>query len=111
MKTIGHKLSAPKSPSDDERRVAPRQKIFVEAWADPGGTAAPVLCKVLDISQTGAKIAEPSENLPNSFSLRIGSITHVAKVIWRNQRELGVEFKTPTGGMRAGQGMRQRLTR
>jgi hypothetical protein len=87
---------ATKSPAGDERRVAARQKTYVEAWADPGGTSAPVICKVLDISLTGARMAAPSVTLPDDFTLRIGASRHAAKVVWRSNTEIGVEFQNAT---------------
>jgi hypothetical protein len=89
--------------SVEERREAARQKAFAEAWADPGGMAPAIPCKVLDISGTGAKIAYSSDDaLPDVFVLHTGRTKRSAKVMWRSQNQVGVEFRRETKPYRDG---------
>ena len=83
-----------KSPTGEERRLAARQKALADAWADPGGMEPAIPCKVLDISSVGARLAiDAGVPLPNSFLLHAGGVKTQATVIWRNQRQVGVEFQ------------------
>ncbi len=77
----------------DERRIAARYKAAVEVWADPGGTANAVACKILDISKTGAKISvEEPARLPDDFILHSAGVKYLAHVVWRRQKQVGIEF-------------------
>ena len=56
-------------------------------------------CRVIDVSETGAKLAleEPSE-LPNDFVLMLserGGPTRRCHVVWATDDQLGVEFERP----------------
>ncbi len=87
----------PKTPASGERRASPRQKSHAEAWADPGGMAPAIPCKVIDISSAGAKLAfPPGSNLPDTFILRAGNTKRSAHVVWRRKDEIGVEFQRVT---------------
>ena len=77
---------------DERRRGASRMKAFAEVWADPGGTALAIACKVLDISKTGAKLTELDAALPDDFVLHSAGAKYKAHVVWRRQKQLGVEF-------------------
>lgn len=82
------------SPSGEERRVANRQKAVADAWADPGGMEPAIPCKLLDISSIGAKLAiDAGAVLPDSFVLHAGGTKTSARVIWRRQNQVGVEFE------------------
>lgn len=78
--------------AESERRIAARMKAFAEVWVDPGGTALAIPCKVVDISKTGAKIAETEKTLPDDFVLNSGGVKYRAHVVWRRQKHVGVEF-------------------
>jgi hypothetical protein len=82
--------------SGGERRRTSRRKSFGEAWADPGGTVIPTVCKVLDISSEGAGLTIRCEStLTDTFFLHIGTAKHLARVVWRSEQRLGVEFQKP----------------
>lgn len=86
-----------KTPASGERRASPRQKSHAEAWADPGGMAPAIPCKVIDISSAGAKLSfQPGSNLPEIFNLRAGHTTRSARVVWRRKDQIGVEFLRST---------------
>jgi len=56
-------------------------------------------CRVLDVSQTGAKLAieQPAE-LPDDFVLALsarGSAMRHCRVVWTTEREVGVRFEKP----------------
>lgn len=56
-----------------------------------------IVCKILDISYTGAKLIFWPENpLPDTFVLHTGYTKHYAKVVWRRKNQVGVEFETLT---------------
>ena len=56
----------------------------------------PTVCRVLDISTDGAGLTIQCESaLPDTFFLHIGTIKHVARVVWRCEQRLGVEFQKP----------------
>jgi hypothetical protein len=82
-----------KSPTGQERRNASRQKAVADAWADPGGMEPAIPCKLLDISNIGAKLGvDAGASIPESFTLHAGGTKTSARVIWRRQNQVGVEF-------------------
>ncbi len=99
VKTSGHTVESRKPRSGEERRRRSRQKLHhMEAWGDPGGTATPMVCKVLDFSNDGAKLTIQCESgLPDLFFVRIGGVEHAARVVWRSGQRLGVEFQKALG--------------
>lgn len=97
--------SRAKSPTGEERRVVGRQKSVADVWADPGGMEPAIPCRLLDISLIGAKLSlDAGVQLPDSFILHAGGVKTMARVIWRRQNMLGVEFEK--GAMRARDGSR-----
>jgi hypothetical protein len=94
MKSFNAYGNAPRSRApESDRRISRRQKAFVDAWADAGGTAAPVACKVLDLSATGAKLAVPATaHLPTRFHLHLGGTVYAATIVWTHSNQIGVEF-------------------
>jgi hypothetical protein len=89
--------SEPKKPlSESERRVKGRRHVNSPAWADPGGVLPVIDCKILDLSETGARVAMPSGvELPDVFQLQIDSsrILGAAEVVWRESHQVGVRFR------------------
>lgn len=79
----------------EERRIASRYKAYAEVWADPGGMAPAIPCKLIDISGTGAKLFCYPGNaaLPEKFVLHTGHVKHVAQIVWRDKSMVGVEFE------------------
>lgn len=80
-----------------ERRVAQRYKSLAICWADPGGMSAPIACRIIDISHSGAKLSQHVHApLPDEFFLHTGHVQHYARVVWRKKNEVGVEFEVLT---------------
>jgi len=76
-----------------ENRKSRRQKLYTDVWIDPGLVAAPIPCKVTDISLHGARLVIPEGVvLPDSFLLCVGSTKKTAHVVWTRKTEIGVEF-------------------
>lgn len=83
-----------KSPSGSERRIANRNKSYAESWVDPGGILPAIICKIIDISYTGAKLMfNPGVVVPDTFVLHTGASKRSANVVWRSKSEVGVEFE------------------
>jgi len=82
--------------SDKERRLKGRRFVNSPAWADPGGVLPVIDCKILDLSEGGARVAMPSGvELPDVFQLQIDSsrIIGAAEVVWRDHHQVGVRFR------------------
>jgi PilZ domain len=85
--------------ANDKRRM-PRQTLNVSAWIDTGDDTQPVRCTVVDISETGARLAvSDSVSTPDQFDLivsRAGNPGRPCTVVWRLHGLLGIEFTAPT---------------
>ena len=80
---------------DEERRKRGRRALNSPAWADPGGVLPVIDCKILDLSDNGARVAGPTGvDMPDVFELQIDSsrILGTAEVVWREQHQVGVKF-------------------
>jgi hypothetical protein len=78
-----------------ERRVKRRMPLHSPAWADPGGILPVIDCRIIDMSEDGAKVvAPPGVDLPDVFLLQIDStrILGAAEVVWRDHAHVGVKF-------------------
>ena len=78
-----------------DRRNAARRNIQMPVWADPGGVLPVIDCKVLDISEGGARVASlRGQELPDAFALQVDSsrIVGEAHVVWRSETAVGVKF-------------------
>ncbi len=83
--------------SSPERRVRKRRQANTLAWADPGGILPVIDCKILDITDVGARVVAPTGyELPDLFQLQIDSsrILGSAEVVWRGPTQVGVKFLT-----------------
>ncbi len=79
----------------NERRTRKRKPFNSSAWADPGGILPVIDCKILNISEDGARvIAPPGVEMPQVFQLQIDSSRALvaAEVVWRERNEVGVKF-------------------
>jgi hypothetical protein len=77
--------------------LAERYKSLAVAWADPGGMAPAISCRIVDISAAGARLMHrPEAPLPDEFVLHTGHVKHYALVVWRMTNEVGVEFQSLT---------------
>ena len=86
-----------KANEHPERRVRQRKSLNSPAWADPGGILPVIDCKIIDVSDEGARIIAPSGiDIPEIFQLQIDSkrILGAAEVVWREQNLVGVKFLT-----------------
>jgi hypothetical protein len=78
-----------------ERRQRARRSQVSAAWADPGGILPVIDCRIVDVSDGGARVtAAPGVEIPDVFQLQIDSnrILGAAEVVWRGPRHVGVKF-------------------
>ncbi len=79
----------------EERRTETRQRMLKSGSVSPDGRLTVFDCVVRNLSESGARIkvqaqhAIPSELI---FSLKDSALRTNAKVIWRNDKELGLQF-------------------
>lgn len=88
------KLRAAKT-KEEERRLRNRRPLNSPAWADPGGILPVIDCKILDLSEDGAKIAvQGNTELPEVFALQIDNsrVLGEARVVWRTETAVGVKL-------------------
>jgi hypothetical protein len=79
----------------DERRDAPRVDLEgrYSMRLDPGDGREPMVCQMLDYSVTGVRLQLPDEvNLPKDVQILIGNLSHNARVVWRKNNVIGVDF-------------------
>ena len=79
-----------------DRRLKPRRPAVMRVWADPGGVLPVIDCQVIDISDTGAKVAAVKDIvLPDQFILQVNAsrILGEAHVVRRTEHFVGVEFR------------------
>jgi hypothetical protein len=80
---------------DVERRGERRKPLHSPAWADPGGILPVIDCRLVDLTEGGAKVLPPpGVELPQIFQLQIDStrILGAAEVVWRDYNHVGVKF-------------------
>jgi len=74
-----------------------RQEDGRRAWLDARGGSALLNCTVLDISESGAKLAiDEADRIPENFSLwlsRKGQPRYACRVVWRSFDAVGVTFE------------------
>jgi hypothetical protein len=79
-----------------ELRQAKRKGCRNAAWIGLSNGRTRIPCVLWDLSDTGARIAAPrSKALPPVFNLVLaknGSSPRACRVVWRNDRQLGVQF-------------------
>jgi hypothetical protein len=81
-----------------ERRTNRRRTAHSSAWADPGGILPVIDCRIVDLSQNGARvIGPPGQDLPETFLLQVDNsrILGAAEVVWRESNYVGVRFLDP----------------
>ena len=81
-------------PQAEERRKSERQQIGPYLLRiDPCDGRQTITCFVWDMSEGGArlKLAENAP-LPNVISVLIGNVTRPARVVWRKDDQIGIEF-------------------
>ena len=80
---------------EDERRFKGRRLVNSQAWADPGGVLPVIDCRIIDLSEEGARVAAPNGvEMPDVFQLQIDGtrVLGAAEVVWRTQTQVGVRF-------------------
>ncbi len=78
-----------------EQRKSSRQKVGASAWIRPDGGFAKRPCRLLDISETGVRLAiEPGADVPSifNFAMSSGGLGRRARIKWRNGTQIGAEF-------------------
>jgi hypothetical protein len=84
------------SADENDRRVGKRHKVNVPAWADPGGVLPVIDCRIIDLTDDGARVTAASgHELPDVFQLRADStrVIGVVEVMWRQANQVGVRFR------------------
>jgi PilZ domain len=80
-----------------EKRKAARRTLGYPAKIDARDGTPLHACVLFDVSQTGAKlVAQTTCDIPDEFMLLLGQAFRKCRVVWRNDRQLGVTF-LPTG--------------
>jgi len=79
-------------------RKDPRDKIERPAWISFGGSLPLQKCTLIDISDSGAKLAlDDIGQLPDKFNLwlsRHGHPRYVCRIVWRGRNTIGVQFSS-----------------
>jgi len=82
--------------SGPNQRKSTRRPLRYAAKIDAEDGSPPAACIILDISQTGAKLfATTAPDTPDEFTLLLGAAARKCRVVWRKERQLGVQFFTP----------------
>jgi len=80
----------------NDKRQRPRKQLNLAAWIDVGNDARLQRCTVVDVSESGARLAvEDIECLPDKFNLtlsRLGQPRQSCNIVWRRHDEVGIEF-------------------
>lgn len=84
----------PDSASHTERRREDRVSVgHRRLQVDPCDGRQPIDCLVWDMSVNGARLTlSHNVPLPPEVSVLIGNVTHRARVVWRKDPQIGVEF-------------------
>ena len=85
------------SPAADvpDRRDAPRTAVErrYSMRLDPRDGREPVFCALLDHSVTGVRLELPDNMpLPDQVKVLIGELAHDARIVWRQDTTVGVDF-------------------
>jgi hypothetical protein len=83
-----------------ELRKSPRKHVKYQAKIILGNDQPLQPCTLFDVSQSGARlVVENYDELPAYFSLLLSANGHAGRhcrTVWRNGRELGVQFVRAT---------------
>jgi hypothetical protein len=86
-----------RSVMDDEHRVAPRHRVLKGGRILFGGGS--IDCTVRNLSDTGAALDVTSPvGIPTEFTLVTDNGQHSCRVVWRQEKRLGVTFETDEDG-------------
>jgi hypothetical protein len=84
-----------KAEEFSERRGAPRIDVGGAYCMrlDPGDGREPLECPVMDYSVTGVRLKVPNDvALPQDVQVLIGELSHNARIVWRKDGVIGVDF-------------------
>ena len=79
----------------DERRNAPRVELQrrYSIRLDPCDGRGPISCALLDFSVTGVRLELPDNmTVPEEVKVLIGELSHNARIVWRKDATVGVDF-------------------
>lgn len=79
-----------------DKRQRPRKLLNLPAWIEVGADARPQRCTLIDMSDSGARLAvDDIECLPDKFHLalsKFGRPRQSCNIVWRRHDEIGIEF-------------------
>jgi hypothetical protein len=78
-----------------ERRKEPRPRALKTGRIVFNNRFSTMDCAVRNLSERGALLqVQGPQGIPDAFVLELdaGAVTHACKVVWRKERQLGVEF-------------------
>jgi hypothetical protein len=84
-----------KTEEVSERRGAPRIDVggAYSMRLDPRDGRKPLECPVMDYSVTGVRLKLPDDvALPQDVQVLIGELSHNARIVWRKDGVIGVDF-------------------
>jgi hypothetical protein len=84
-----------KPKADTDRRAAPRVDVGAAYGMrlDPCDGREPLECAILDFSVIGARLRIADDvPLPQDVKILIGALSHDAKVVWRADGVIGIDF-------------------
>ena len=83
-----------------------RKEVGRKAWLDIGSGRPLLVCTLVDISASGAKLAlDDATEVPSTFDLRLtrdGKSNFSCRIVWRNTDALGIAFAKAVDGMNGG---------
>ena len=93
-------MRALRKEEPDERRGAERHGVFLRALSlfSPEAPERLLRCSVKDVSLTGARLRVPSRDIRGDVVTLIDSKAGTeqrARIVWRNDTEMGVMFEGP----------------
>jgi hypothetical protein len=79
-----------------QNRKHSRRKVHRAAQIDAGDGSRPQYCKLLDVSEGGARLITNDPTLvPEVFTLLLssdGAVRRACVVVWRRENSIGVQF-------------------
>ena len=87
--------TTPDDAKVEDRRDAARVDLSGQYTMrlDPRDGRAPIDCPVLDFSITGVRLEVPGNPaLPAEVQILIGNLAHNARIVWRRDAVIGVDF-------------------
>jgi hypothetical protein len=94
---VGFDIQDGEAMSDDEHRIAPRQRVLKGGRILFGGGS--IDCTVRNISDTGAALDVTSPlGIPTEFTLEANGNQMPCRVVWRKEKRIGVTFAKDKSG-------------